>query len=89
MGVAIPFTFFIAFQDICESIEYCLASQVTVITGDTGCGKTTQVPQFILDDYITRGQGSRCRIVCTQPRRISAISVSMAQKRFVMYWFVC
>ncbi|KAJ1088168.1 hypothetical protein NDU88_001327 [Pleurodeles waltl] len=51
-------------------------SQVTVISGETGCGKTTQVTQFILDDYIERGIGSACRVVCTQPRRISAISVA-------------
>uniref|UniRef100_A0A671V608 ATP-dependent DNA/RNA helicase DHX36 n=1 Tax=Sparus aurata TaxID=8175 RepID=A0A671V608_SPAAU len=44
--------------------------------GETGCGKTTQVTQFILDDYINRGVGSMCRVVCTQPRRISAISVA-------------
>ncbi|ELR47562.1 Putative ATP-dependent RNA helicase DHX36 [Bos mutus] len=50
--------------------------QVTVISGETGCGKTTQVTQFILDNYIERGKGSACRIVCTQPRRISAISVA-------------
>lgn len=50
--------------------------QVTVISGETGCGKTTQVTQFILDNYIERGIGSACRIVCTQPRRISAISVA-------------
>ncbi|XP_023379781.1 ATP-dependent RNA helicase DHX36 [Pteropus vampyrus] len=50
--------------------------QVTVISGETGCGKTTQVTQFILDNYIERGKGSVCRIVCTQPRRISAISVA-------------
>lgn len=34
------------------------------------------MPQFILDDYISKGMGSQCRIICTQPRRISAISVS-------------
>ncbi|CAH1775187.1 unnamed protein product [Owenia fusiformis] len=51
-------------------------NQVTVISGETGCGKTTQVAQFILDDFITRGMGSMCRVVCTQPRRISAISVA-------------
>ncbi|XP_021572162.1 ATP-dependent RNA helicase DHX36 isoform X3 [Carlito syrichta] len=50
--------------------------QVTVISGETGCGKTTQVTQFILDNFIERGKGSSCRIVCTQPRRISAISVA-------------
>uniref|UniRef100_A0A4W4FLM5 RNA helicase n=1 Tax=Electrophorus electricus TaxID=8005 RepID=A0A4W4FLM5_ELEEL len=52
------------------------ASRVVVISGETGCGKTTQVTQFILDDYIQRGAGSLCRVVCTQPRRISAISVA-------------
>ncbi|KAK7905216.1 hypothetical protein WMY93_017823 [Mugilogobius chulae] len=45
-------------------------------SGETGCGKTTQVTQFILDDLIDRGVGSTCRVVCTQPRRISAISVA-------------
>uniref|UniRef100_A0A8C5HZZ1 RNA helicase n=1 Tax=Gouania willdenowi TaxID=441366 RepID=A0A8C5HZZ1_GOUWI len=44
--------------------------------GETGCGKTTQVTQFILDDHIERDVGSTCRVVCTQPRRISAISVA-------------
>ena len=34
-----------------------------------------QVAQFILDDAIEQGHGSLCRIICTQPRRISAISV--------------
>lgn len=51
-------------------------NQVLVISGETGCGKTTQVAQFILDDYIKNGKGSLCRIVCTQPRRISAVSVA-------------
>ena len=36
-------------------------------------GKTTQVPQFLLDDPEI---GPVCRIVVTQPRRLSAISVS-------------
>ena len=35
-----------------------------------------QVPQFILDDYLQKGIGSQCRIFCTQPRRISAVSVA-------------
>ncbi|KAK3911803.1 ATP-dependent DNA/RNA helicase DHX36 [Frankliniella fusca] len=51
-------------------------NQVVVVSGETGCGKTTQVAQFILDDYILRGDGSLCRILCTQPRRISATSVA-------------
>lgn len=49
---------------------------VIIIRGNTGCGKTTQVCQFILDDYIASGQGAYCSIAVTQPRRISAISVA-------------
>lgn len=54
-----------------------------MIEGETGCGKTTQVPQFILDRWISDGNGSVCNILCTQPRRISAISVAerVAQER--------
>ncbi|TNN01734.1 hypothetical protein fugu_011116 [Takifugu bimaculatus] len=52
------------------------SNRVVVVSGETGCGKTTQVTQFILDDHISRGLGSICRVVCTQPRRISAISVA-------------
>ncbi|XP_078176454.1 helicase in vascular tissue and tapetum [Carex rostrata] len=48
--------------------------QVVLISGETGCGKTTQVPQFILDQMW--GRGESCKVVCTQPRRISAISVA-------------
>lgn len=59
-----------------ELVKLINNNRVTVISGETGCGKTTQVTQFILDDHIERGLGSTCRIVCTQPRRISAISVS-------------
>jgi len=46
------------------------------ITGDTGCGKTTQVPQLVLDDMILRGCGAEASMIVTQPRRISAIGVS-------------
>ena len=40
------------------------------------CGKTTQIPQFILDSFIKEGRGGECFIICTQPRRISAMSVA-------------
>ncbi|XP_014675419.1 PREDICTED: ATP-dependent RNA helicase A-like [Priapulus caudatus] len=51
------------------------ANSVVIIRGATGCGKTTQVPQFILDAYIESNQGAHCNIIVTQPRRISAITV--------------
>lgn len=50
--------------------------QVLVVSGETGCGKTTQLPQYILESEIQAGQGCSCNIICTQPRRISAISVA-------------
>ncbi|XP_055390609.1 dosage compensation regulator [Condylostylus longicornis] len=49
---------------------------VVLIRGNTGCGKTTQIAQYILEDYINSEQGAYCNIYVTQPRRISAISVA-------------
>lgn len=50
-------------------------NQIIILAGDTGCGKTTQIPQLILDREITN-QNYGTKIVCTQPRRIAAISVA-------------
>ncbi len=47
---------------------------VIIIKGFTGCGKTTQVPQFILDECYARK--TTCNIVVTQPRRIAAINIA-------------
>ncbi|XP_060018074.1 ATP-dependent RNA helicase DHX30 isoform X4 [Lagenorhynchus albirostris] len=49
---------------------------VVVIAGDTGCGKTTRIPQLLLERYVTEGRGARCNVIITQPRRISAVSVA-------------
>ena len=47
---------------------------VIIIQGFTGCGKSTQVPQFILDDCAS--SNIPCNIVVTQPRRIAAMSIA-------------
>ncbi|KAK7017965.1 ATP-dependent RNA helicase A, partial [Halocaridina rubra] len=66
-----------------EILEAIYDNPVTIIRGNTGCGKTTQVCQYIMDDYIQSGSGAYCNIVVTQPRRISAVSVAdrVAQER--------
>ncbi|XP_012523502.1 probable ATP-dependent RNA helicase spindle-E [Monomorium pharaonis] len=50
------------------------SNSVVIIRGSTGCGKTTQVPQLILDAEYERKQ--HCNIIVTQPRRIAAISIA-------------
>lgn len=58
-----------------DKIINTLNSNCTVlISGATGCGKSTQVPQYILDDCMSKKK--YCNIIVTQPRRIAAISVS-------------
>ncbi|RMZ95877.1 ATP-dependent RNA helicase TDRD9 [Brachionus plicatilis] len=49
-------------------------TQFCIVQGGTGCGKTTQIPQYILDHYMK--EKKYCNIIVTQPRRIAAISIS-------------
>lgn len=55
-----------------EIVEAIRTHQVVVLSGATGSGKTTQIPQFCLE----AGRGVAGKIACTQPRRIAAISVA-------------
>ena len=57
-----------------DAVE-CLRSAYTIFLLK-GCGKTTQVPQLVLDDMISKGRGAEASMIVTQPRRISAIGVS-------------
>ncbi|KAF9229282.1 P-loop containing nucleoside triphosphate hydrolase protein [Gyrodon lividus] len=59
-----------------ELMSHIKDNEVMVCMAATGSGKTTQIPQLILDDYIDRGEGAHCNIICTQPRRLAALSVA-------------
>ncbi|XP_064002332.1 putative ATP-dependent RNA helicase DHX57 [Pogoniulus pusillus] len=65
-----------AWQERDRILELLESHQVLVVSGMTGCGKTTQIPQFILDASLQGPPSSVANIICTQPRRISAISVA-------------
>ena len=57
-----------------EILELLKSENCIIVKGFSECGKTTQVPQFILDDL--RQNNVSCNIVVTQPRRIAAIRVA-------------
>ncbi|XP_015631016.1 probable pre-mRNA-splicing factor ATP-dependent RNA helicase DEAH3 isoform X1 [Oryza sativa Japonica Group] len=48
-------------------------NQTLILVGETGSGKTTQIPQFVLE---AEGLSNRSMVACTQPRRVAAMSVS-------------
>jgi len=58
-------------EEIVRTLE---SSQIMVLSGETGCGKSTQLPSFILEDQLSKGRP--CKIFVTEPRRISAISLA-------------
>ncbi|XP_054805557.1 pre-mRNA-splicing factor ATP-dependent RNA helicase DEAH1-like isoform X2 [Prosopis cineraria] len=59
-----------AFRD--ELIQAVHEHQVLVIVGETGSGKTTQIPQYLHEAGYTKNG----KIACTQPRRVAAMSVA-------------
>ncbi|KAJ6036898.1 hypothetical protein N7540_001177 [Penicillium herquei] len=57
-----------------EFLQLYQQSQILVFVGETGSGKTTQIPQFVLFDDLPQTQ--RKMVACTQPRRVAAMSVA-------------
>jgi len=53
-----------------QILELVEKNRIVIIQGETGSGKTTQIPQFLLDAGYYGG------IVCTQPRRVAAMSIA-------------
>lgn len=57
-----------------QLISFIEHNSVVIVRGCTGSGKTTQLPQFILDHYSEKN--APCNIVVTQPRKIGATSIA-------------
>ncbi|KAK6462179.1 RNA helicase [Scheffersomyces coipomensis] len=57
-----------------EFLKVFQSTQIMVFVGETGSGKTTQIPQFVLFDDLPHLTGSQ--VACTQPRRVAAMSVA-------------
>ncbi|KAK7752394.1 DEAH-box ATP-dependent RNA helicase prp43 [Diatrype stigma] len=57
-----------------EFLDLYHKSQILVFVGETGSGKTTQIPQYVLYDELPHL--NRKLIACTQPRRVAAMSVA-------------
>ncbi|KAI7859585.1 P-loop containing nucleoside triphosphate hydrolase protein [Circinella umbellata] len=57
-----------------EFLNMVHSSQFVVLVGETGSGKTTQIPQFLVYDELPHLKGKQ--IACTQPRRVAAMSVA-------------
>ena len=56
-----------------EIAQVVAKNPAVVLSGETGCGKSTQVPQFIMDSV---PPGSPCKILVSQPRRIAAMGLA-------------
>ena len=62
-----------------DFLELFRTNQLILLVGETGSGKTTQIPQFVVEEVrsLLSATGQIQRMVgCTQPRRVAAMSVS-------------
>lgn len=57
-----------------EFLDKYHSTQILVFVGETGSGKTTQIPQYVVYDELPHLNGKL--VACTQPRRVAAMSVA-------------
>lgn len=66
------------FQNRERIMSHIRSNPVTVLIGETGSGKSTQIPQFLMDEVLGNGGGGKAgeAIAVTQPRRVAAINLA-------------
>ena len=67
-----------------EFLQVFKSNQTVILVGETGSGKTIQIPQFVLeviDIKTTQDKRKKIMVACTQPRRVAAMSVSRLCRR--------
>lgn len=60
-----------------QILEVINSNTYTIIDGKCDSGKTTQVPQIILDDAIDNSTGASCRVLCVQLKELEAVKKSL------------
>ncbi|SGY15078.1 BQ5605_C013g07235 [Microbotryum silenes-dioicae] len=63
-------------QQMSEFLELFNANQFVVMVGETGSGKTTQIPQYVAYSDLPHLRRPGLQVACTQPRRVAAMSVA-------------
>ena len=61
-----------------QILSSLVENQVIIVTGEPGCGKSTQLPQFCVDSRELRKKlkVKRIKLAITQPRRVAAIAMA-------------
>ena len=77
--MSVDFTALAAHRQRKQILSVVQDNRVTMIVGDTGCGKSTQVPKILLDQV-----GGR--VLCTQPRRLAVVAVASRVAPTVVGW---
>ncbi|KXN81059.1 putative pre-mRNA-splicing factor ATP-dependent RNA helicase prp43 [Leucoagaricus sp. SymC.cos] len=62
------------FEQMDEFLEMFNKNQIVIVVGETGSGKTTQIPQFVTFSDLPHTKGKI--VACTQPRRVATMSVA-------------
>ena len=57
-------------------LELIEENRIVCVEGETGCGKSTRVPQYILDYSLSLSPPRECRVLVSQPRRMAAIKLA-------------